>query len=277
MSNDRISSCLSRRSALAVMTGSVVAVAACGRRIASARQPAPTPVLAGDCTIEPGLQLLINWRLGMPVLTHQELLPPLDWKSASHPTLPLFLMIPPDWQMLAGWANSYTDSGMPIWQDSPPQVPELTLARVISPDATAAFDYAVGNIQGQPLAPQQVAVVAEQTTLGEKPRLRPICSYDDANPLAPSWFYAFHHLQSVLITSGTALGLPDVYLPATTVTFQNVYAPSEELESLMRTVFIPILTQFMAGGGSDDDDGGGGDDDNGDDDGDDDGEDDGEG
>ena len=276
MTVERLDSRLSRRSAVAALAGSILAFSGGSSRVSG--QDVPTPVATGDCSIEPGVQLLINWRLGLPVLTHEEMLPRLDWKLVSHPSLPLFLQIPPDWEMIAGWADSYTETGMPIFRDAPPQIAHLTLARIISPDATAAFDYVVGNVQGPPLTPPQVAVGAVQTTLGENPRLREICTYDDANPLAPSWFYAFHHLQSILISSGTALGLPDIYLPATTVTFQNLYGPQELFEPLMRGVFIPILTQLIGGGGGSDDtddpddpddpdDGGEGDGDDGEDDG----------
>ena len=142
------------------------------------------------------------------------------------------------------------------------QVPWLTLNRVISPEGDAAFEYAVGNIQGQPLHPLQVADIAKQSVLGEVPELSEICLIDaTADPLAPSWFTADYWEDSVLITAGTALGLPDFYLPATTVTFQKILAPRRDLEELMYDVFLRILFQFLGGGGSDVDDGGGGDDD----------------
>ena len=110
------------------------------------------------------------------------------------------------------------------------------------------MEYVVGNIQGDPLSTQQVAVIAKLGILGEGQQLRSVCAYDDQNPLAPTWFDADRVNRSVLVSTGTALGLPDFYLPATTVTYNNLYGPRTSFESLMRTVFIRIFFQFLGGG-----------------------------
>ena len=150
--------------------------------------------------------------------------------------------------MQSGWADTYSREGMPLWQPEPMRVPQLTLARIISPDSTAAMEYVVGNILGDPLSTQQVAVVAKLGILGEGQQLKPVCAFDDQNPLAPTWFDADRVNRSVLVSTGTALGLPDFYLPATTVTYNNLYGPRTSFESLMRTVFLRIFFQFLGGG-----------------------------
>ena len=58
-------------------------------RPALAQWVLPTPTFTSDCSNEPRVQLLIDWRLGMTVMTIAEQLPATDWPSYTHPTLPL--------------------------------------------------------------------------------------------------------------------------------------------------------------------------------------------
>ncbi len=236
-----------------LIAGGLSATAGLSGAAAFAQQPAPTAVVTGDCEDEPGIKMLFDWRAGKPVYSSlTEAMPQIDWEPVQHPSLLLPYLIPPGWTAIPGWCDSLTNDGMPNWVAEPPQVPWLTLSRIVSPDEDAAFEYVVGNIQGQPLSTAQCAAVAQQSVLGPKPELRSICSIDNQfDPLAPSWFTADRYDQSVLITAGTALGLPDFYLPATTVTFQNIFAPRKDLEELMYEVFLRILYQFLGGGGSD--------------------------
>lgn len=252
MSERAVPTRLSRR-ALALGLASVAGTALT-RRTAWAEQVAPTPVVTGDCSVEPGVQLLIDWRLGKPVMTIEQLLPPLDWVPYTHPTLPLIFRYPPDWTPQALWADTFTPTGAPIWRDQPPMLPQLSLARIVSPTEDAAFEFAVGNIQGPPLTPGQAAVVAKQGILGERPRLTSICTYEDLNPLMPSWFHTDYAGKAILVSSGVAIAQPSIFLPATTVTYQNLLGPQEQFEDLMRTIFLPILVQFLGGGGDRDDD-----------------------
>ncbi len=232
---------------LAIATATVVAAKRGSNVLA---QELTTPVVSGDCSTEPGVQALIDFRLGRAGVSLAQLQPPLDWKLYSHPSLPLTLFIPPDWQPQAGWATRFTDSGMPIWETTPPSTPQLSGFRLTRSDGLAAFEYVVGGIQAQPLTVPQAASVALQGFLGGSPRMTTICTTEDPNPLAPSWFLAAHLDDYVVLSGGTALPLPDIYLPFTTMTYQNMIAPRDDLERVMREVYFRIFVQFMGGGSS---------------------------
>src|SRR4051812_35788087 len=90
-------------------------------RGASAQQT--TPIATGDCTLEPGVQLLIDWRYGKTIIPHEQLVAPVDWQIVSSTANTLVLQIPPDWEMQVGWAVSISETGVPEWVTSPPQVP----------------------------------------------------------------------------------------------------------------------------------------------------------
>lgn len=91
-------------------------------------------------------------------------------------------------------------------------------------------------------------MVAKLGVLGEGQQLKPVCAYDEQNPLTTTWLDADRVNRSVLVSTSTAIGLTDFYLPATTVTYNNLYGPHSSFESLMRTVFIRIFFQFLGGG-----------------------------
>ena len=260
------------RRSLVQLAGAFAGAGFGARAVRARAQTPPTLIGEGDCTVEPGVQLLVDFNLGRPVsLTLTDLQAPTNWQPYRHPTLPLLLFIPPDWTGVAGWADSYSASGRPNWTDQRPDVPQLNLARVISAEGDAAFEYVVGNILGQPMTPEQVAPVAKQSLLGEDPDIRSICTFLDTNPLNPAFFQADRFEQSIHITAGNAVGLPSLFAPATTVSFQNFFGPRTDFEELMRDVFLRFVVQFMGGGGDGGDDGGDDGDDGGD--GDDDGDD----
>jgi len=270
---DRQQSALGHRRAFMRAVTGVAAVAVGGGLTRVLAQTSPTLTGTGDCRDEPGVQLLIDFSQGLPVgVTISELTPPPGWNLFPHPTLPTSLFIPPSWIGVAAWADSYSRSGRPNWTDVRPQVPQLNLLRVMSPDEEIAFEYIVGSILGQPLSPEQVAQVGKQSLLGEDPEVESVCTYVDMNPLSPSFLEADRFKRSVHITSGFAVGLESSFMPATTVTIQNFFGPRRDFEEIAREIFLRFVVQFMGGGGSEGgggDGGGGGDDD--DDDGDDDG------
>lgn len=219
------------------------------RSPASAQWSAPTPTYTGECSLEPGVQLLVDWRLGVPVMSMAEQLPGNDWALYTHPTLPLVFYYPPDWTPVALWAEDVDDHGVPVWTDQPPVIPTLSLARIVSPDQDAVFEFAVGNVTGPVLAPHDAALVAKQGLVGEDPDLREICLYEDQNPLAPSWFHADRLDRAIIVSSGVAIGNPQMFIPSTTVTYQNIIGPRRDFEDLVREVFIPILFQFIGKSG----------------------------
>jgi hypothetical protein len=81
--------------------------------------------------------------------------------------MPLVFRYPPDWTSYALWADSSTETGMPIWRDTQPLIPQLTLARIVSPAEDAAFDFAGGIIQEAPMALAETAVIAKLGIVGE--------------------------------------------------------------------------------------------------------------
>jgi hypothetical protein len=252
-----------RRSFLRLAAGAVALTAAPGVARALA-QTSPTGEWTGDCTDEPGVQLLIDFSQGVPIpgVTLSGLTPPPGWNLYSHPSMPTSLFIPPDWIAIAGWADSYSQSGRPNWTDVRPEVPQLNLFRVLSPDEEIAFEYVVGTILGPPLRPDQVAQIGKQSLLGEEPDVRSVCTYIDTNPLSPAFMEADRFGRYVHVTSGFAVGLESAFQPATTVTINNFYGPRLDFEEITRELFLRFVVQFMGGGG-DPDNGGGGDDDGG--------------
>ncbi len=235
-----------------------------------------TAVTEGDCEDEPSVALLFAWREGQPVYdSPADGMPQIDWVPFEHPSLPAPYLIPPGWTGVPAWADSFTRSGMPQWQDTPLQLPQLTLARVVSPGGEAVFEYAVGSIQGVLLTTMESAHIGKQSVLGEDPRLRPVCTIDDQmNPTAPGWFTVDRSGSGLLITFGNALQMPHDIAPATVVTFTSLFAPRRQMPDVMYEVFFRILYQFLGGGGGDGSDDDGGDDDTADDSSDDDTEDD---
>lgn len=262
---DRQQSALGHRRAFMRAVTGLAAVAVGGGLTRVLAQTSPTLTGTGDCTDEPGVQLLIDFSQGVPIpgVTISGLTPPVGWNLFPHPTLPTALFIPPDWIGIAAWADSYSRSGRPNWTDVRPRTPQLNLLRVMSPDEEIAFEYIVGSILGQPLSPKQVAQVGKQSLLGEDPDVESVCTYIDSNPLNPAFLEADRFGRSVHITSGFAVGLESVFQPATTVTINNFFGPRHDFEEIARELFLRFIVQFMGGGGSEGGggDGGGGDDD----------------
>lgn len=209
----------------------------------------PTPVVGGDCRVEPGVELLAEWNLGYPVVSPVELTPPLDWVRFIHPTLPVTFLYPPDWIPVALWADAFSSSGAPIWSDQPVGLPQLTSERIVSPAGDAAFELVSGTINGVRLTPGQAAFIAEQGLLGENAEVTPLCTFEDANPLFPSWFHGMRYQGSVLVTEGWPLPQSGLFGESTILNYYSMVGPQARFEELMRTVFMPILAQLSGGGG----------------------------
>jgi hypothetical protein len=218
-------------------------------RSSAGDQAVPTPVISGDCADEPGVQLLVEWRLGLPVMTLEELLPPRSWVRYLHPTMPVTFLYPPDWREQPLWADRFSREGVPLWTDQPMAMPQLTSERLISPDGDALFEFAGGTIVGAALAPGEAATIAELGVVGEEARLRSICSYEDANPLVPGWFHAARVEDAVLVTYGWPIANATALWPNTVVYYYSMLGPRDRFDDLMRTVYIPILFQLTGIGG----------------------------
>lgn len=203
----------------------------------------------GDCFVEPGVALLAGFHLGQPVVPIPELLPPLDWQRYVNFETGASFTYPPDWMGGTLWAERLSGSGVPVWTAQQPLTPTLTTARIISPDGSASFENAIGRIYGVLFTLSQAATMAELGLVGETARLTPICSFEDPNPLAPSWFRATHVDGSVLVTEGYVLASPTALMPNTLVIYYGMVGRQQEFEALMRGVFLRIMYQFSSGGG----------------------------
>jgi hypothetical protein len=132
------------------------------------------------------------------------------------------------------------------------QLPQLTLSRIVSAEADAGFEYAVGSIQNVLLTTQQSAQIAKQSVLGANPTLSNVCVIDDQyNQLAPGWFTVDEYKSDLLMTFGNATIIPSDTLPVTVVSFTNLFGPQRAMEQLMYDVFLRILFQFLGGGSGD--------------------------
>lgn len=222
-------------------------------QVAFGQQAAPTAVIEGVCEDEPAIEMLFDWRAGKSVYRSvAEAGPQSDWTPFNHPSSLGPFLIPPGWTGIAAWTDSFTQDGVPEWQDTPMNLPQLTLSRIVSPDGDAAFEYSVGSIQQVLLSTQQSAQIAKQSVLGATPTLQSVCMIDDQhNQLGPGWFMADKHQTDLLITFGNATQLPSNFSPTTVVSFTNLYGPREDMEQLMYDVFLRILFQFLGGGSGD--------------------------
>jgi hypothetical protein len=223
----------------------------------------------GDCSREPGVQLILDWQAGFPVLSITDLVAPRSWETYTHPALPLALRIPPNWTAIAGYATSFSQSGRPEWTEDRPAVPQLVLLRLVTEDESAAFEYAVGNVPVANLDPEEFIPSAQQSLLGEDPELRNVCTYRDEEVLSQTAFSVDRWQGNVVVASVSTFGVANSLSPTTTVTVTNLFGPRRDFEELAREVFVRLLVQFMGnasgtgsggGGGGDDDDDDGGDD-----------------
>jgi hypothetical protein len=207
------------------------------------------PAVTGDCRIEPGVELLAEFNLGMPVVEIPDLLPPLDWVRYDNPQIGLTFLYPNTWTAQTLWAEQFSPEGAPRWTGRQPLLPELTTNRIFSPDGTASFEAAVGTLHGALLSPLQAANVADLGVAAASSRLEPFCDYEDRKPLSPAWFRASHIDGSVLVSEGFAIPNPSAMLPSTIVVYYAMTGPRETFESLVREVYLRILFQFMPSGG----------------------------
>jgi hypothetical protein len=150
---------------------------------------------------------------------------------------------------VALWADQLSATGTPVWSDIPTLQPQLTSERIVSPDGDGAFEFVTGTLSGLWLTPGQAAAVAEQGLVGDQVARTPLCTFEDANPLLPSWFHASYLDGSVLVSEGWPLPRTSVFGDSTILNYYTMAGPQTRFESLMRSVFIPILAQLTGGGG----------------------------
>lgn len=234
---------LSRRSMVGLMAAGVAA--GCSGQALAQRSSLDDEVEL--CREEPSIQMLDAWRSGIsPYESSLDAGPQPDWQYFEHPDMLGPSLVPPDWFAFPGWADSYSRSGAPRWEDERMSQPQLTSSRVVSPDGDAAFELVTGTVHGALLTLDEAMHLARQSVVVPDPDLRRVCYYEDPQDLSgPSWFSADRHERSLLITMGTIFHMPSDYAPMTGLGFNLFIGPRRQMEDLMYDVFLRILYQFL--------------------------------
>jgi hypothetical protein len=223
-------------------------VALLGRAIAQG-QTAPG-VTTGDCSRLEGLQLLIDWLAQREVLSPEELRPFGNWRLFSTSGVPAVFLYPGDWTAYPMWASGLTRAGAIAWQPQPSSTSYLAGARIVSPDGKALYEYVSGSLVGFALSLQQAALAAEQGVLGDGEAITPICTYEDTVSFTQNWTRGGSYGDLSVVTGGNLYSSADPYLSTAIISYQSFVGPKAHFTSLMRTVYIPIMFQFMTGGSS---------------------------
>jgi hypothetical protein len=140
---------------------------------------------------------------------------------------------------------------VPVWQNNLPLLPLVTSARIVSPNGDAALEFGIASITDAALTISEATALARQGALGESTPATPICDYQDAKPQAPSWFEAVRFGELVLVTSGVTLSDSLGFYPFTNLSYETFSGPSDQLDAIMKRVYLPVLFQLVSGGGGD--------------------------
>ncbi|MEA2527447.1 MAG: hypothetical protein QOF73_4674 [Thermomicrobiales bacterium] len=233
---------LSRRGALAGALGGA-GVALLGRAVAG--QVTSPGITRGDCSKLPGLQLLFDWYARREILRHDELVPPLGWRLYSLSGMPVVFLYPSDWTPFAMWATGLTRSGAIAWQNTPSPSAYLVGARIVSPKQDALYEYVSGTLSGAALTLPQAETAAEQGVLGDGQTTDPICVYEDTTSFMHTWTRAGWYRDLAVVIGGNLYSDAGAYSPTTVISYQSFIGPESQFTELMRTVYIPIMFQFM--------------------------------
>jgi hypothetical protein len=237
---------LTRRAALWAAVAGAGTILLGNRAAGQASNP---EVVRGDCSQVPGLQLMLDWYAGQPVISHQELVPPATWRIFTAPGTPVFLY-PGDWTPYPRWAETLSPAGSPVWLTSPTPTSYVAGARIVSPDGRSLYEYVSGTFTGTALSLDQSAMAAEQGVLGEGEMTTPICVIEDSRLFNPYWTRGGRVGDSILLTGGSIYSDGNPSFPMTVITYQAMMGPEAIFEDLVRTVFIPIMYQFRMAGSS---------------------------
>lgn len=233
---------MNRRTMLGGLLGSAVAISP-GRILRA--QTEQRPELAG-CLAEPGIALFLDLFEGQQTLTLQELVPPADWLPFSLPYSPVWFLYPPDWSAQLLYAATFTQNAAPIWISNVPQTGGLLSARVVSPDATSAWEYAVGSLQGVVISIEQAIAIAEGGMLGDGYAGSRLCfSTGPAIPTGIAWLTAIDSNGLLALTNGTLIVDTSGFVPFSVITYYSLVAPRANYEQVMRQVFVPIQWQLL--------------------------------
>lgn len=218
--------------------------------------------LTGDCSVEPALQYVYDFStsnfMALPLQRMGSLDPGPDWVIARSPELGV-LLVPPDWIVVNGWANSFDRDGIPEWSGTQPQYPFWATTLVASPDETVAYMYVTGSVDQVELTPADGAQIARNVMMGVERRNRSLCLAEQVDPQYDMqlghWISGDRYGSDLLFTRGSTIisSVSGANLgPGTTFLFDGFVVPRAEAEDLVLDVYLKILYQLLPKGGATD-------------------------
>lgn len=236
---------MKRRAVLSGLICSIAASVPSMRALAQGTQPAD---LAG-CLAEPGIALYVDLVQGRPVMTTEELSPGANWQLFVSPVTATSFLYPPDWAGQELYAATFSATGAPQWTAQQESAAGMVSARVLLPHSTALWEFVAGSLQGIALTIEQAVGIAEQGVLGDGVTGNRLCLYTQpAIDGGIAWFTAVEWNGSILLTNGTLYTDASGFSPFSVLTYYGMGGPRDQLEHLMRTVFLPIKAQLSGGG-----------------------------
>lgn len=233
---------MNRRTVLAGVLGTAFCAGTVDRSLAQGGQRAE---LAG-CLAEPGIALFLDVFEGRSALTLQELLPGTDWQLFSSPYSLVSFLFPADWSAQLLYAATFTQNAAPIWTTNIPQPGGLLSARVVSADATSAWEYVAGTLQGVALSIEQAIAIAEGGVLGDGYAGTRLCLYTEPTLSGgTAWLTAIESNGLLALTNGSLFADASGFSPFSVITYYSLVAPQASYEQVMRQVFLPIQWQLL--------------------------------
>ena len=166
-------------------------------------------------------------------------------RSFSFSGAPVAFLYPADWSAYPIWASGLTSSGAIAWQPQPSASSYLAGARIVSPEGNALYEYVSGTLSGVALTLQEIERAAEQGFLGDGGKILPICSIEDSASFTQTWTRGGSYSDLSVVTGGNLNSSADPYLSASIISYQSFVGPEDQFTELVRTVYIPIMFQFM--------------------------------
>ena len=219
-----------------------------GRLLAQTGQ---TTDLVG-CLAEPGIALFLEVFQGRSNLTSHELLPGTNWQLFTLPYGLVAFLYPPDWIGQVLFASTFSQNAAPQWTGQQQNASGIVSTRVTTADSTAAWEYAVGTLQGIALTLDQSVAIAEGGILGDGYTGTRLCMHTEpALNGGVAWLTAIERNGLLVLTNGTLFADASGLSPFSVLTYYSFVGPRAQFEQLMRSVFIPIQWQLLYAGGSD--------------------------
>lgn len=236
-----------RRAVLAGLLGAAMGLTPRRRLLAQSGQRSDL----AECLAEPGIGLYLDLFEGRAPLASEALAPKADWLLFASPYSLVSFLFPPDWSGALLYASTFTTNAAPIWTNDVPQTGGLLSARVVSPDATAAWEYVAGSLQGVALSMEQAIAIAEGGLLGDGYSGSRLCLYTaPAANGGTSWLTAIESNGLLAMTNGSLVVDSSGVTPFSVLTYYGLVAPRASYEQTMRQVFLPIQWQLLRIGGS---------------------------